>query len=75
MTLLTIGAMIQEAAAPEARQGLTAFSWSFMLVSIGAVTALTVWCFARILRRKEHFDPDGTGPARAPVSGSADPPD
>jgi hypothetical protein len=74
MTLLTIAAAIQEAAAPDARQGLTAFSWSFMLVSIGAVTALTAWCYSRILGRKEHFDPDGTGPARPPVSGSAEPP-
>lgn len=73
MTLLTIAVVIQEAAAPEAREGLTAFSWWFMLLSIGAVVGLTAWCYARILRRKEHLDPDGTGPARPPVSGSADP--
>ena len=50
------------------------FSWVFMLVSMGAVTALTAWCFIRILRGKAHFDPDGTGPAHAPVSGRAETP-
>lgn len=49
------------------------FSWVFMLTSMGAVTALAVWCFTRILTGKAHFDPDGTGPARAPVKGEADP--
>ena len=54
---------------------MDAFSWIFMLVSMGAVTGLAVWCYARILRGKAHFDPDGTGPARPPVTGSADPTD
>lgn len=75
MTLLSIVFAIQEAAAPGARQGLTVFSWSFMLLSIGAVTVLTAWCFSRVLGGRAHFDPDGTGPARPPVSGSADPTD
>ena len=48
---------------------LDAFSWIFMLTSMGAVTLLTAWCFARILRGKRHFDPDGTGPAHPPVEG------
>lgn len=49
------------------------FSWVFMLTSMGAVTTLAVWCFTRILGGKAHFDPDGTGPAHAPVKGEADP--
>ena len=48
---------------------MDAFSWIFMLACMGAVTILTVWCFARILRGKRHFDPDGTGPAMPPVEG------
>jgi hypothetical protein len=53
---------------------MDAFSWVFMLVSMAAVTSLTVWCFSRILRGKEHFDPDGTGPESPPVSGRMDRP-
>lgn len=49
------------------------FSWVFMLTSMGAVTTLAVWCYTKILRGKAHFDPDGTGPARPPVKGEADP--
>lgn len=48
---------------------LDTFSWVFMLASMGAATALAIWCFARILREKQHFDPDGTGPAHPPVEG------
>ncbi|MEX2583990.1 MAG: hypothetical protein WD766_11985 [Gemmatimonadota bacterium] len=62
--------LVQVAEGVEA--GLSAFSWSFMLVSMGAVTLLAAWCFARILRGKRHFDPDGTGPARSPVEGKVD---
>ena len=51
-----------------------AFSWLFMLVSMGGVTWLTIWSFSRILRGKAHFDPDGTGPAHAPVQGRHDQP-
>lgn len=51
---------------------LTAFSITFMLASMGAVTLLAGWCFARILRGKRHFDPDGTGPAHSPVPGKVD---
>lgn len=53
---------------------MDAFSWVFMLVSMGAVTTLTAYCFNRILRGKRHFDPDGTGPAHPPVPGRADRP-
>jgi hypothetical protein len=48
---------------------MDAFSWVFMLASMGAVTVLTAWCFTRILRGKAHFDPDGTGPATPSVRG------
>jgi hypothetical protein len=59
--------LVQAAEGLEA--GLTPFSWTFMLLSMGAVTALAAWCFARILRGRRHFDPDGTGPAHTPVKG------
>lgn len=53
---------------------MDAFSWVFMLVSMAAVTALTTWCFARILRGRRHFDPDGTGPDVPPVPGRVEKP-
>lgn len=58
-----------EDAAARAAEGLSPFALFFMLLSMGAVTALAVWCFARILRTQKHFDPDGTGPAEPPVPG------
>ena len=63
--------LLQEVVTPETRaaRGLDPFALTFMLTSMLAVTALTVWCFTRILRGKKHFDPDGTGPAHAPVPG------
>jgi hypothetical protein len=51
---------------------MDAFSWVFMLASMGAVSLLTAWCFTRILRGKAHFDPDGTGPATPPIHGRVD---
>jgi len=57
----------------EVQQGLSPFATAFMLASMGAVTLLTTWCFWRILSNKQHFDPDGTGPAHSPVAGEADP--
>lgn len=51
---------------------MDAFSWIFMLTSMGAVSALTAWCYWRILGAKKHFDPDGTGPAHAPVKGKVE---
>lgn len=69
--MLNLILLLQEVVTPETRaaRGLDGFALTFMLVSMLAVTSLTVWCFARILRGKEHFDPDGTGPAHAPVQG------
>lgn len=60
--------LLQEAAS--APLELTAGTLVFMLASMGAVTALMAWCFARILKGKRHFDPDGTGPEHSPVPGS-----
>jgi hypothetical protein len=64
--------MLQTSAELRAAGGLDAFSMLFMLASMGAVTALMVWSFSRILSGKKHFDPDGTGPAHSPVPGEVD---
>ncbi len=55
-----------------AQQGIGPYALTFMLVSMGAVTALTAWCYYRILSTRTHFDPDGTGPAHAPVPGEVE---
>jgi hypothetical protein len=39
----------------------------FMLVSWTAVLSLTGWAFYTLLTHKQHFDPDGLGPAEPPV--------
>jgi hypothetical protein len=44
---------------------------AFMAASWGLVLGLTFWAFARILRTREHFDPDGIGPASPPVPPAA----
>ena len=72
MTMLAIMVLLQSTAESRASGGLTAFSLSFMLISMGLVTLLAGWCFVRILSGKRHFDPDGTGPAHAPVQGEVD---
>ena len=58
--------------APEVPQSLSTNALIFMLTSMAAVTALAGWCFFRILSGKEHFDPDGTGPAKPPVAGEVE---
>jgi hypothetical protein len=65
-------ALLQSPQAEVAVEGLGTFALIFMLISMGAVITLTTWCFWRILRTRQHFDPDGTGPARAPVKGKVD---
>jgi hypothetical protein len=45
----------------------------FLLLSWGFVLGLMYWSFARILRGKKHFDPDGIGPASPPEPGKYDP--
>ncbi|MCA8978118.1 MAG: hypothetical protein KDC98_25550 [Planctomycetes bacterium] len=59
-------ALIQEAT-EQAPKGvpLTAGGWIMMILSIGAVTALVVWCYKRILTHPEIDEPDlpgGLGP-------------
>ena len=75
MTTATILALAVQAspAAEGTAGGLTTFSWSFMLISMGVVTLLTVYCFSRVIATKKHFDPDGTGPARPPIAGDVEP--
>ena len=68
IALILILAQANEALVAEVVE-MDTFSWVFMLASMGAVTALTIWCFVRILGGKAHFDPDGTGPAVPPVKG------
>ncbi|MBA4157166.1 MAG: hypothetical protein H0X65_06785 [Gemmatimonadetes bacterium] len=58
--------------APAVTGGIGLYALIFMLVSMGAVTTLTVWCFWRIISTEKHFDPDGTGPMHAPVTGEAE---
>ena len=38
----------------------------FMLISWTFVIGLVSWAFYRILTHKQHFDPDGIGPAAPP---------
>ena len=37
---------------------MTAFGWLFMTISVGGVTALTVWCFYRVLTAPPPPDDD-----------------
>jgi hypothetical protein len=65
----TILALIQTAPEAAARTGeaIGPGALAFMGISMGAVAALTAWCFVRVLRTRRHFDPDGTGPATPPI--------
>ena len=45
---------------------MTSTAWFFMLGSWAFVLGLTFWSFWRILSLKQHFDPDGIGPAQPP---------
>jgi hypothetical protein len=55
-----------------AQQGIGTYALVFMLLSMGAVTALTAWCYWRIMTTRRHFDPDGLGPAHSPVPGEVE---
>ncbi len=44
----------------------------FMVLSWLFVLGLTAFSFARILTLRRHHDPDGTGPAKPPLPGSAE---
>ena len=70
---MIIFAMLLQAADPVAVEGIGTGALVFMLISMGAVATLTAWCFYQVLSTREHFDPDGTGPDRAPVPGEVDP--
>jgi hypothetical protein len=73
MTTMALAmALLQAGDAIPVNAEMTSFAWIFMLGSMGAVTALTIWCFARVLTTRRHFDPDGTGPAHPPVPGEVD---
>lgn len=71
MTIALVFAQVRDELVADVVE-MDAFSWVFMLLSMGAVTLLAAWCFTRILRGKRHFDPDGTGPDVPPVPGRAD---
>ncbi len=43
----------------------------FMVVIWTALLSLITWAYAKILRGRRHFDPDGIGPAAPPVPGMA----
>ncbi|HEV2148419.1 MAG TPA: hypothetical protein VGR37_13535 [Longimicrobiaceae bacterium] len=45
---------------------MTAGAVVFMAASWAFVLGLTFWSFAKILRARKHFDPDGIGPAVPP---------
>ena len=45
---------------------MTGAAIAFMALSWGFSLGLLAWSYARILRRKEHHDPDGIGPAQPP---------
>ena len=49
---LTLAALTQDAAAPAAPppiQPMAPLGWVFLLVSVGFVVTLVVWCFYRVL--------------------------
>ena len=43
---------------------LDALGWTFMLLSCGSVTWLTIWCFKKVLTRNDDEPdlPSGLGP-------------
>jgi hypothetical protein len=74
MTTTIVLLQAADAAAAATRQGIGPGALAFMLTCMGSVLLLTAWCFTRILRGRDHFDPDGTGPARSPVPGEVERP-
>lgn len=51
---------------------MTARAVLFLLLSWTLVLGMLGWAYARILRGKQHFDPDGIGPAVPPEGGRYD---
>ncbi len=39
----------------------------FMAISWTFVLGLMAWSYRKIMRSKDHFDPDGTGPQKPPI--------
>lgn len=68
-TIMALAFILQaeSSAVARAEGGLDTFALFFMLISMASVVSLMIWCFWRILGDQQHFDPDGTGPARSPV--------
>ena len=52
---------------------MTVGSILFLVLSWAFVLGLTGFCFFRILTLRRHHDPDGTGPAKPPIQGAAEP--
>ena len=48
---------------------MTGAAIAFMAISWGFSLGLLTWSYSRILRKKEHHDPDGIGPAQPPEPG------
>jgi hypothetical protein len=44
----------------------------FMVLSWTFVLGLTLWSFAKIMKKQAHHDPDGIGPASPPVPGEVE---
>lgn len=44
----------------------------FMAASWAFVLGLTAWSFRKLMQDREHFDPDGIGPASPPVPGEVE---
>lgn len=70
--MLQIAMVLLQNAVVADGSGMSTGALAFMVIAMGMVTAMLIWCFARILNTKEHFDPDGTGPAHPPVPGRED---
>ena len=51
---------------------MTGSAIAFMAISWGVSLGLLIWSYAKILRKKEHHDPDGIGPAQPPVPGTTE---
>jgi hypothetical protein len=52
--------------------GLTTFAAVFMLVSMGSVTLLMVWCFYRIMTEPGHGGPTDGDPGSGPTGAAGD---
>lgn len=51
---------------------MTTQAMIFMAASWAFVLGLTAWSFRKLLQDRDHFDPDGIGPASPPVPGEVE---